>query len=90
MSVTLELLDLLKTSKGGVSDYACRRLLNVSQQTVSKYRLGDASFSAEKVVEVCQMLSIDPGPWLVRLQIERAKCDIDRGAWERVLERLAA
>ena len=90
MTVTFELLDLLKSSNGACSDYRAAKLLGVSQPTMSDYRVGRQSLSAARVVQVCEMLQIDPAPYLVRLQIERAKCDIDRGAWERLLERLAA
>lgn len=90
MSVTIELLDALKDRNGGLSDYACRRILDVTQQTVSKYRTGDTSMSEEKVILVCEILQIDPTPFVIRLASERAKCDKAREVWNHALERLAA
>lgn len=90
MSVTIELLDRLKASQGGISDYACRRIFGVTQQQISKYRSGDSTMSAEKVIQACQLIGIDPGPYLCRMQSERAKCDIERKAWNDLFARLAA
>lgn len=90
MSVTIELLDRLKASRGGVSDYRAAKILGVSQPTVSSWRTGVKSLSAEKVILICEILREPLAPWLLRWQIERAKCDKERQAWEAVAERLAA
>lgn len=90
MTVTIELLDALKASNGGASDYRAAKLLGLSQPTVSNYRTGLKHFSDEKLVLVCSMLGIDPAPYLVRMQIERAKSDIGRDTWNALLARLAA
>lgn len=74
MSVTRELLDALKASNGGLSDYRIAKLIGVAQPTVIKYNKNQLSLSAEKVILVCKLLDLDPSDWVLRLYLERAKC----------------
>lgn len=74
MSVTRELLDALKASNGGLSDYRISKLIGVAQPTMIKYNKNQLSLSAEKVILVCKLLNLDPSDWVLRLYLERAKC----------------
>jgi hypothetical protein len=90
MSVSTDLLDALKASQGGCSDYRAAQLLCVAQPVVSKYRNGVMPLSAEKVILACEIAGFDPIPWLLRLQAERAKCTAEKDIWEGLLNSMAA
>jgi len=90
MSITRELLDALKACNGGLSDYRVAKIIGVTQQTMTKYNREQLSLSPERVISACNYLGIDPYSWLVRLQIERAKCDAEKEVWESALTRMAA
>lgn len=90
MFVSAELLDALKAAQGNVSDYRIAQILGVKQQTVSCYRRGLAQLSSEKVVLICEMAGLNAGHWLLRMQLERAKCDSEKAIWNDLLYRLAA
>ena len=90
MSVTRELLDLLKATDGGLSDYRVARIIGVGQSTMTKYNKEELPLSAEKVIFICKHLGKDPYFWLLRLQVERAKCDAEKEIWQTALSRMAA
>lgn len=90
MSVTRDLLEALKSSQGGCSDYRLAQLLCVAQQTISKYQKEQCPISAEKVILACDIAGFDPIEWLLKLQAERAKSDAERELWEQVQTRMAA
>ena len=90
MSVTRNLLDSLKATSGGLSDYRVAKIIGVSQSTMTKYNKDDLPLSAEKVILICKHLETDPYPWLLRMRIERAKCDAEKEVWESALTRMAA
>lgn len=90
MSVSIELLDAFKSAMGGLSDYSVARKLQVSQQTISKIRQGDARFAPERVLEMCELADLDAVDWLLRWHRERAKCDKEKQVFDQVLARLAA
>lgn len=90
MSVTIELLDCLKASNGGASDYRIAKILGLRQQTISDYRNERISFSEERVIQACELMHIEPAPYLFRLQAERARCDKARDFWNHAAARLAA
>lgn len=88
MSVTIELLDALKASHGGASDYKAAQLLGVKQQTMSQYRNGRFPLSAEKVILICDLANLNPLEWLLRLQLERARCTAEKDIWNTALDTL--
>lgn len=90
MSVTIELLDLLKAAQGGASDYRAAQLLGVKQQTMSQYRNGRCPLSPEKVLLACELADLDAVDWLLRLYRERAKCDKEKKVLDGLITRMAA
>lgn len=90
MSVTTDLLEALKASQGGCSDYRAAHLLGVAQQTISKYRKEQAPMSPEKIILACELAGLDAVDWLLRLQLERARCDAEKEVWQSVRIRMAA
>jgi hypothetical protein len=57
---------------------------------MSQYRNGRCPLSPEKVIIACQLAGLDPLEWLMRLQLERARCDSEKALWNDALNRLAA
>lgn len=90
MSISIELLDALKASQGNASDYRAAKLLCVTQPMVSKYRSEAAQMSPEKVILACNLAGLNATEWILRLQSESAKSDIEKSIWEDLLNRLAA
>lgn len=90
MSVSVELLELLKSSQGACSDYRAAQLLRVGQPQICKYRNGERPLSAEKVILACELAGLDPIEWLLKLQAERAKSSAEKDLWNDVLTRMAA
>lgn len=90
MSVSIELLDKLKACLGGISDYRAAKLLGVNQATVSAYRVGRVQMSSEIASKACKLAEISALPWILRLQLEKARCTEEKEAWQEALHRLAA
>lgn len=90
MSVTRDLLDALKASNGGLSDYRAAKIIGVVQQTMTKYNNGDLNLSPEKVILICEALDLDPKEWLLKLYRERAKCTKEAALLDDLLTRMAA
>lgn len=90
MSVSTDLLEALKSSQGGCSDYRLAKLLCVTQPTIVKYNSKELPLSAEKIILACEIAGFDPIEWLLKLQAERAKSDAERILWEQVQTRMAA
>jgi len=90
MSVSIDLLEVLKSSQGGCSDYRAAKLLGVAQPQICKYRNGERPLSAEKVILACELAGEDPIEWLFKLHAERAKCTAEKDIWNGLLHRLAA
>lgn len=90
MSVSIELLDALKAAQGNVSDYRAAQILGVKTPTMTKYRHELMPLSAEKVIFICNLTGLNAQEWLLRLQIERAKCDSEKAIWNDLLFKLAA
>lgn len=74
MSVTRDLLDALKATNGGLSDYRVAKIIGVGQSMMTKYNDGTAKLSAEKIILICKLLDLDPSDWVLRLYLERSKC----------------
>jgi len=90
MSVTRELLDALKATNGGLSDYRVAKIIGVQQQTMTKYNKGELPLSPEKVLFICELVELDAVDWLLRLYRERAKYDSEKTALDGIRKRLAA
>lgn len=90
MSVTRNLLDALKASNGGLSDYRVAKIIGVGQSTMTKYNKGELPLSPEKVLFICEYIGIDAVEWLLALYRERAKCDAEKELLDSIKTRLAA
>lgn len=90
MSVTRELLDALKSSNGGLSDYRIKSIIGVSQSMMTNYNKGTDRLAPEKVLFICEMLNLDAVDYLLRLYRERAKCNKEKDLLDSIKSRLAA
>ena len=90
MSASIELLDTLKASFGGLSDYAAARKIGVTQQSISQIRNGATKFSTEKALFICELADLNAGEWLLRLYKERAKCDAEKETLDMLINRMVA
>lgn len=90
MSVTRELLDALKATNGGLSDYRVAKMIGVGQSTMTKYNKGELPLSPEKVLLICELTGLDGVDWLLKLYRERAKCDKEKGIIDTLRSRAAA
>lgn len=90
MSVSAEVLDALKASKDGLSDYAVAPIIGVSQQMISQIRNNRSHLSPEKILLVCELAGLDSVEWLLRYHRERAKCDKEKAVFDTILSRMVA
>lgn len=90
MSVTRELIDALKAFYDGASDYRVAKIIGVGQSMMTNYNDGSSKLSADKVIFICETIGWDKHEWLMRLQMERAKSDAEKEAWNDLLKQLAA
>jgi hypothetical protein len=90
MSVTRELLDALKASDGGLSDYRVAKIIGVGQSTMTKYNKNELPLSPDKVLFICELIGFDAVDWLLRLYRERARCDREKAVLDTLRTRMAA
>lgn len=90
MSVSKELLNALKASNGGCSDYRLAKILGVAQPTIVKYNKGELPLSAERVIQICELTGLDAKEWVLKLYRERARCTAEVEIIDDLLTRAAA
>lgn len=88
MKTTIEFLDELKARKGGISDYAVAKILGVTQQTISKYRVGKDYLGDSTAIRVAQLLEIDPAIIIASVHAERSKSEQEKAVWREIFEKL--
>lgn len=90
MSVTRELLDALKATNGGLSDYRVAKIIGVGQSTMTKYNNSERHLSPEKVLFICELIGFDACDWLLKLYRERARCDKEKQVLDTLRTRMSA
>ena len=90
MDVTRELLTKLKEAYPDASLYHFHKILGCSTQSIYKMEGGKTQMGADTILVVCDVLGIDPQPWLLRAEIERAKSDHRRQILTEMLGRYTA
>lgn len=73
MNATNRLLDAVRLKLGLTSDNQLATHWNLTRQRISEYRRGDTSFSEERILQVAEILNLDPGPLMIEIQAERAR-----------------
>jgi hypothetical protein len=87
-----EYMDALQLKLGVNSDYAVARVIGVSRQAASRYRLGMGHFDDEIARKVGEILEIHPGIVMLHMYADRTRDegikelwkDITRGFWQVV------
>jgi len=74
-NATTRLLDLLRASQGGCTDYRVAQLLGVTRSTVSRWRTGEGHMSEANIMEAAKHLGprFDVGRAMVFIGAEREK-----------------
>lgn len=88
-NVTTELLTKLKTAYPDASLYHFHKILGCSTQSIYKMNDGKSQMGADTILIVCDVLGLDPQPYLIRAEIERCKSPIRRQILEDILSRLS-
>ena len=81
MKTTIDFLDAVKARNNGASDYAVAKMLGVTQQTVSRWRVGKDFFGDSAAIKVADKLKIDPRYVVACAHAERAKGDDEKAVW---------
>ena len=90
MQSTIELLDALKLRHNLASDYKVAKFLDLSQQTISAYRLGRNFFDDSIAIRVAELLDLDPAFVLACVHAERAKKPEVKAVWEKIARAASA
>ncbi|KVD05453.1 helix-turn-helix domain-containing protein [Burkholderia ubonensis] len=90
MKTSAEWLDAVKARLDLPSDYAAAKILQVTRQTVSGYRVGRATLDDEVCLRVAEILGLNPFEVMASVRIERIKDDERRSLWEHALEKFSA
>lgn len=85
-NVGRELLTLLQAQHEGCSLYALHNILGLSNQAVYQIAHGHQEMGADTVLIACDVLGVDPQPWLIRVELTRCKSAKKRQILERMLE----
>jgi hypothetical protein len=88
MNTTCDFLDAIKSRHGVPSDYALAKLLGVTHQTISKYRVGKDFLGDSMAIQVAKLLEVDTAVILAAVHCERAKKPDEKAAWSAMLEKL--
>lgn len=86
---TLQFLEMLQEhykylsddGKTPASDYRVAKELGVTQQTVSRWRVGKSGMDDETAVKVAEILGMVSGHVLACVHLERSKSSKVRAAW---------
>lgn len=82
MNTTIEFLDAVKARHSLPSDYALAKKLDVSQQCVSRWRIGKDTIGDLAAIKVAKLLEMDQRYVVACAHAERAKQDDERALWQ--------
>lgn len=91
---TVRLLDEVSAALGGITDYRIAKLLGITTQRVSQWRVGKSGMGATRAIDLCELAW--PGDetkklrWLIELEREREKDERARELWARLARQVAA
>jgi predicted transcriptional regulator len=89
MKTSADWLDAVKVRLDLPSDYAAAKVLKVTRQTVSGYRVGRATLDDEVCLRVAEILDVNPFEVIASVRIERIKDDERRSLWTNALEKFS-
>ena len=88
MQTTTDFLDAVKAKTGLSSDYAIAKILGVTHQTVSRYRVGKDFLGNSTAIKVAVILEIDAAIVIACAHAERARSEQERELWEHIVKAL--
>lgn len=81
MNTTIQFLNALKARNGGASDYAIAKILGLTHQAVSRYRVGKEFLGDSTAIRVAKLLEIDPSYVVACAHAERCKAEDEKAVW---------
>jgi len=87
---TIETLNALSAKHSNCSDYRLAKILNCSRQTVSMWRTAHRTMDDNYRIMAAKLLNHDPAIHLMYGELERAKCNDLKHAWQSAIKRLTA
>lgn len=88
MNVTNRTLDALMARYAIKSDYGLAKLIGVTPGSVSNWRKEKSQMADGPALKVAELLDIDGGELLAKLQEERAEDEDTKKAWRQIAGRL--
>lgn len=79
---------MLQTHHDGCSLYAIHNILGLSTQAVYDISNGHTEMSPDTLLIACDILSIDPTPWLLRVELTRCRSPKRRQILRDMLDRM--
>lgn len=89
MKTAADYLDAIRDRYNLKSDSAAAAMLGLTRSSISRFRLGEDSFSEPTALRVAELLDLDPVEIAIASLAQRAKAPESRALWERALARLA-
>jgi lysophospholipase L1-like esterase len=86
---TVEYLDAVKKKLGIESDYGLQKPLNVTKQTVSRYRTGNGTFDQVVALRVAAILALPPAKVIADIELERATLPELQDVWRDIAKKVA-
>ena len=81
-----EYLDALQAKLGVNSDYAVARVIGVSKQAASRYRLGMAHFDDEIAQKVAEILEMHPAIVMLDMYADRTRDEKTKSLWQEIAQ----
>lgn len=87
-TVGQQLLTMLQSQYDGCSLNALHNILCVSPQNVYQIAHGERSMSTDTILIACDILGVDPQPWLIQSEIDTCRSPKRRQILERILAKM--
>lgn len=89
-TTTQELLTMLQTQHDGCSLYALHNILGVSKAAIYQMADGQQEMNTDTLLIACDVLGVDPTPWLLRVELTRCRSPKRRQILKAMLDRFDA
>ena len=81
---------MLQTQHDGCSLYALHNILGLSPQAIYDISNGHTELSSDTLLIACDVLGVDPTPWLLRVELTRCRSPKRRQILKAMLDRFDA
>jgi len=77
---------MLQEHHVGCSLYQLHNILGISTANIYQFSKGQYEMSADTLLIACDILGLDPRPWLIRIELTRCKSPKRRQILQRILD----